>query len=56
MSARECVGFADCPCARCRETRRAATAAHPDHGHTSDRSYCGACLTAERARYRVPGR
>lgn len=28
----DCVGFADCPCGRCRGLRIAATAAHPDHG------------------------
>lgn len=49
-----CVGFADCPCARCREARVTATAAHPEHGHVSDRSYCGACRTADRALHQVP--
>lgn len=48
-----CVGFADCPCSGCSATRVAAAAAHPDHQHVSDRSYCGACRTAERDRYRV---
>jgi hypothetical protein len=47
----ECVGFADCPCARCRDTRRTVTAGHPahdgEHPNTAA-NYCGACLTAER--------
>lgn len=38
-----CVGFADCPCHRCRATRYGHTSAHPDHGHVSHRSYCGTC-------------
>lgn len=51
-----CVGFADCPCHRCAATRVGHTAAHPEHPHDSDRSYCGVCRTAELERYRVPGR
>lgn len=42
----ECVGFADCPCRKCRDTRLSVTEAHPNHEHISDRSYCGACRTA----------
>lgn len=41
----ECVGFADCPCLRCRHTRRTKTAEHPDHAHVADSSYCGTCRT-----------
>lgn len=48
-----CVGFADCPCLKCRATRVAATAAHPDHAHPSDVSYCGACRTADRHAHAV---
>jgi hypothetical protein len=40
-----CVGFADCPCPKCRASRVAHTAAHPHHAHPSDRSYCGTCRT-----------
>jgi hypothetical protein len=46
----ECVGFADCPCARCCHKRRQVTDAHPNHSHVSDASYCGACRTAGRER------
>jgi hypothetical protein len=49
----ECVGFADCPCARCAHTRVRVTAAHGAHTHISDRSYCGACRTDERNRNHV---
>lgn len=45
-----CVGFADCPCKRCRAKRAAVTASHPDHDRR-DVSYCGACLQAERDRH-----
>lgn len=45
----DCVGFADCPCRKCRGTRVATTEAHPNHAHPSDSSYCGACRTAARA-------
>ena len=47
----DCVGFADCPCNRCRHTRLQATEAHPSHSHPQDSSYCGACKTAERDRW-----
>lgn len=43
----ECVGFADCPCTRCRATRREATVRHGAHV-AGDSSYCGACRTARR--------
>ena len=49
-----CVGFADCPCKRCRATRMAATAAHPNHGGISRSAYCGACRTADREAHRAP--
>lgn len=44
MSDVECVGFADCPCGRCRRKRRETTDAHPDH-RAADASYCGVCRT-----------
>lgn len=58
-----CVGFADCPCKRCRATRLAATEAHKG-GHVREwpagtfsplarDPYCGVCRTEERARYRA---
>ena len=50
----ECVGFADCPCGKCRATRVATTEAHATgHGHPSESSYCGVCRTEERARWRA---
>ena len=49
----QCVGFADCPCRRCRDTRLAATDAHGTDSPAHQSSYCGACRTAERERYRV---
>lgn len=48
-----CVGFADCPCRKCRLTRVTVTAAHPNHGHPSDASYCGACRTVDREAHRI---
>lgn len=50
MSAENCVGFADCPCGRCRGLRREATARHGEHavneyGYVPDASYCGGCRT-----------
>lgn len=56
MNENKCVGFADCPCRKCRATRLAAFDAHPNHGHPSDRSYCLACKAIERDRFRVAGR
>lgn len=54
MSPEGCVGFADCPCSKCRARRVAFTAAHDTgHDHPQDRSYCGVCKTAERNRYAV---
>ena len=48
----ECVGFADCPCARCRHTRMSATERHAEHA-APDLNYCGVCRTAERERWRI---
>lgn len=43
-----CVGFADCPCHRCRSDRRAANLAHPNHAPGTDRAYCEPCRRASR--------
>jgi len=51
--ATDCVGFAECPCAKHRASRLAATAAHPDHS-TTDRGLCGVCRTAARQEDRYP--
>jgi hypothetical protein len=40
----ECVGFADCGCARCRHKRRTTTDRHPEHD-PRQASYCGVCRT-----------
>lgn len=50
MEDTQCVGFADCPCKRCRALRVRYTAEHPNHGHIQDRSYCGVCKTEARNR------
>jgi hypothetical protein len=43
-----CVGFADCPCKKCRATRLAANQAHPHHEH-GQAAYCEPCNRARRA-------
>lgn len=50
----ECIGFVECGCKRCRQTRILATASHPRHvreypvGTYTPRvtdPYCGVCRT-----------
>lgn len=44
-----CVGFADCPCRRCRLARLEAHNAHPNHT-PGQAAYCGACQRIARER------
>lgn len=54
----ECVGFADCPCRGCHDTRLRVTGEHdpdaPGGGHhPGARAYCARCRQAESERFRV---
>lgn len=51
----ECVGFGDCPCARCRHTRVTETDRHYAGPWRGDHeSYCGVCRTRHTTRGTMP--